>query len=131
MKLKLTHSRFRRDEISVVQDGVAVPYEWTGPAEITVDDIYSRATIQIIPKPLWADLRIEIGNAPELRDLPSDILASAIKAAGGPSVYPEIIKAVAGAIMAERERCAKLVEAFRETTVDDRAELAAAIRHPE
>lgn len=40
---------------------------------------------------------------------------------------PDIEK-IARAIMAERERCAKIVEAFDETTVDGRAELAAAIR---
>lgn len=53
MKLTLTDGmlKYRRDEISVVQDGVPVPYEWTGPLEITVDDIFERAAIQVTPKP--------------------------------------------------------------------------------
>lgn len=45
MKLTLTEGwlKYRRDEIGVVQDGVPIPYEWTGPLEITVDDIFERA----------------------------------------------------------------------------------------
>lgn len=53
MKLNLTdgYLKYRRDEISVVQDGVPVPYEWTGPLEITVDDIFERAAIKVTKKP--------------------------------------------------------------------------------
>lgn len=52
MKLVLTDSylRYSRDEISVVQDGIPVPYEWTGPLEISVDDIFERAAIKVTPK---------------------------------------------------------------------------------
>jgi len=40
----------------------------------------------------------------------------------------ETTYAFAKAILAERERCAKIAEGFRETTTEGRAELAAAIR---
>lgn len=38
------------------------------------------------------------------------------------------VKTTIRAILAERERCAQIAEAFRETTTEGRAELAAAIR---
>ncbi|MGJ5032293.1 hypothetical protein ACQR1I_36025 [Bradyrhizobium sp. HKCCYLS2038] len=40
----------------------------------------------------------------------------------------ETTEAFAKAILAERERCARIAEAFRETTTEGRAELAAEIR---
>lgn len=55
MKLLLSpsHMVYSRDEIGVIQDGVPIPYEWTGPLEITVDDVFERAAIQVTPKPRW------------------------------------------------------------------------------
>lgn len=53
MKLYLfeRYLAYSRDEISVEQDGIPIPYEWTGPLEITVDDDFPRAAIKITPKP--------------------------------------------------------------------------------
>lgn len=127
MKLLLSpsHLAYSRDEIGVVQDGVPIPYEWTGRLEITVDDIFERAAIQVTPKPL--------------NGLPADVLAAAkfvyddLITPGNDAAdefAPEDIAKIARAIQVERERCAKLVEAFKETTVDGRAELVDAIRNP-
>lgn len=43
-------------------------------------------------------------------------------------IQQKLVDDIARAILAERERCAKIAEAFRETTSEGRAELAAAIR---
>lgn len=62
-----------------------------------------------VPHEIWAKARIVFDNLPlESED--------------------DSIDAIALAVLAERERCVKIVQAFRETTTEGRSELIAAIR---
>lgn len=45
-----------------------------------------------------------------MKDIPEDVIETARKYAGGEFAYPEVMKAIALAIMAERERCAKIAD---------------------
>lgn len=60
-----------------------------------------------------------------MSEIPADVLQAAVKIC---TKYDPSDTAVCMAIMAERERCAQLVEAFKYMTSDDRADLAATIR---
>lgn len=51
LSLTLGYARYRRDEISVVQDGVPIPYKWIDGLTIEVDDCFERAAILITPRP--------------------------------------------------------------------------------
>lgn len=68
MKLNVTDHviHYGREQISVIQDGQPIPYEWTGPNEITVDDAFERAAVQITPHPRSADLRAPIEPGPKV-----------------------------------------------------------------
>lgn len=66
----------------------------------------------------------------DTKNIPEDVIDAARKAFENlPLGHQEgSVLIIASAILAERERCANKVEAFKFMTTDDRAELAAAIR---